>query len=64
MAHPVYNPGDREKSPLADASASVRADLVNGGQDTRITLRDGSIIVLKGVTRVEAVLLAVVQRPS
>jgi hypothetical protein len=35
--------------------ASARADLVNSGQDTLITLRDGSTIMLKGVTRIEAV---------
>jgi|HubBroStandDraft_6_1064221.scaffolds.fasta_scaffold279530_2 hypothetical protein len=33
----------------------ARTSLVNGGQDTLITLLDGSTIVLKGVTRIDAV---------
>ena len=35
-----------------------RARLVNRGQDTQITLRDGSKIVLKGVVHVDAVFVA------
>jgi hypothetical protein len=33
----------------------ARTSLVNGGQDTQITLLDGSTILLKGVTRLDAV---------
>ena len=33
----------------------ARAKLVNSGHDTEITLSDGSIIVFKGITHVEAV---------
>jgi hypothetical protein len=33
----------------------ARTSLVNSGQDTQITLLDGSIIVLKGVTQIAAV---------
>lgn len=33
----------------------ARTSLVNSGQDTQIMLLDGSTIVLKGVTRVDAV---------
>jgi hypothetical protein len=33
----------------------ARTSLVNSGQDTLITLLDGSTIVLKGVTRIDAV---------
>jgi hypothetical protein len=33
----------------------ARTCLVNSGQDTLITLFDGSTIVLKGVTRIDAV---------
>lgn len=38
------------------ASGLVRASLVNCGQDTQLTFRDGSTLVLKGVTRLDAVL--------
>jgi len=44
--------------PEALLSTAARADLVNSGQDTRITFRDGSTIVLKGVTQIEAVFSA------
>ena len=40
---------------LTDRQKPARADIVNRGQDTKITLGDGSTIVLKGVTHVEAV---------
>ncbi len=43
---------------VARAAGTVRASLVNGGQDTELTFRDGSTIVLKGVTRLDAVLPA------
>ena len=33
----------------------AQTKLVNSGQDTQITLLDGSTIVLKGVTRIDAV---------
>ena len=33
----------------------ARTKLVNRGQDTQITLLDGSTILLKGVTRIDAV---------
>jgi hypothetical protein len=33
----------------------ARACLINEGQDTQLTFGDGSTIVLKGVTRVDAV---------
>jgi hypothetical protein len=49
--------GDRRRAPSADKSGPVHADLVNSGQDTRLTLHDGSTIVLKGVTQLEAVFL-------
>jgi hypothetical protein len=49
-------------SPFIDRSStesgrdwlSARVTLVNDGQDTEIRLGDGSTIVFKGVTRVEA----------
>lgn len=47
---------DHQKSALGDNLGSARADLVNSGRDTQITLSDGSTIVLKGVTHIEAVL--------
>jgi hypothetical protein len=47
--HPIreksISPGQRR------SAAPTRAELVNCGQDTRITLADGSTIVLKGITR-------------
>lgn len=55
MVNATHDPATRAKSPLAAGSASARTDLVNFGQDTRITLGDGSTIVLKGVTQPEAV---------
>lgn len=55
MVNAVDKPDDRKKSGSAGDAAPARADLVNSGQDTRITLRDGSTIVLKGVTQVDAV---------
>ena len=33
----------------------ARAELINSGHDTRITLSDGSTIVFKGVTHVDAI---------
>lgn len=56
MVNAAHDTGDRcKKSPPADYSAEARADLVNSGRDTQITLPDGSTIVLKGVTRLDAV---------
>ncbi len=49
-------------SGITDYRQLAWASLVNSGQDTQITLHDGSIIVLKGVTRVEAVFPANVFR--
>ena len=65
MVNAADKPGDRKKSRDAGNGAPARADLVNSGQDTRITLRDGSTIVLKGVTQIDAVFsLDCVQRGS
>jgi hypothetical protein len=57
MVNTARKSRDRGRSPSADKSDRVHADLVNSGQDTRITLHDGSTIVLKGVTQLEAVFL-------
>jgi hypothetical protein len=35
---------------------AVRASLVNGGEDTELTFRDGSTIVLKRITRLDVLL--------
>ena len=37
-------------------SGAVQAGLVNCGQDTKLLLRDGSTILLKGISRLDAVL--------
>jgi hypothetical protein len=37
-------------------SGTVQASLVNRGQDTQLLFHDGSTILLKGVSRVDAVL--------
>jgi hypothetical protein len=37
-------------------SGAVQASLVNCGQDTKLLLRDGSTILLKGISRLDAVL--------
>jgi hypothetical protein len=61
----VKNSGN-EPRPLPERSTSTdrhaarraRSCLVNSGQDTQITLHDGSTIVLKGITRLAAVFSA------
>ncbi|HTW51958.1 MAG TPA: hypothetical protein VME45_08705 [Stellaceae bacterium] len=58
MASAARKLGDRGELTSGDKSGPVRADLVNSGRDTRITLSDGSTIVLKGVTQLEAVFFA------
>jgi hypothetical protein len=37
-------------------SGTVHASLVNCGQDTKLLLRDGSTILLKGISRLDALL--------
>jgi hypothetical protein len=64
MVNIVRKSGDRRRLPSADNPGRVQADLVNSGQDTRITLRDGSTIVLKGVTHIEAVFSAGAATPE
>jgi len=51
MVNVAHDPANAEADP---GSAAARARLVNSGQDTKITFRDGSTIVLKGVRQVEA----------
>ena len=45
-----------ESAVLADTSRLTRTSLVNRGRDTKLTFQDGSIIVLKGVKQIGAVL--------
>ncbi len=40
----------------ASAAAVPRSRLINSGRDTKVTFRDGSTIVLKGVMHVEVFL--------
>jgi hypothetical protein len=51
MVNVAHDSADAETDP---GLAAARARLVNSGQDTKITFRDGSTIVLKGVTQVRA----------
>ena len=55
---------DRRRLASADNPGRVQADLVNSGQDTRITFRDGSTIVLKAVTHIEAVFSGAAAAPE
>jgi hypothetical protein len=54
--HALFTPGER--AALADPKQLARTSLVNHGQDTKLTFHDGSIIVLKGVQKIGAVLSA------
>ena len=45
-------------------SGAVQASLVNCGQDTKLLLRDGSTILLKGINRLDAVLLNGASEPT
>jgi hypothetical protein len=55
-AHSLLVP--RQYIARSDTRQLDRTSLVNGGQDTKLTFGDGSIIVLKGVTRIGAILSA------
>jgi hypothetical protein len=55
-AHTLFTPGERAAP--ADPKQLARTSLVNHGQDTKLTFRDGSVIVLKGVKQIGAVLSA------
>lgn len=54
MVNGRSEPVTAEDALLADTTAS----LVNCGQDTQFTFRDGSTLILKGVTHPEAVFAA------
>jgi len=56
-AHTIFTPGERAAA-LADPRQLARTSRVNHGQDTKLTFGDGSIIVLKGVKEIGAVLSA------
>jgi hypothetical protein len=47
---------DKQATFGGSESAAPRSRLINSGRDTKITFRDGSTIVLKGVMRVEVFL--------
>jgi hypothetical protein len=51
MVSGAHDPAKTGADPDAGAA---RTRLINSGQDTKITFRDGSTIVLKGVTQIEA----------
>jgi hypothetical protein len=64
LPYPIMASGFEEPRPIREgrlsagfrtAAAHVRTRLVNDGQDTQITLGDGSTILLKGITRLDAV---------
>jgi hypothetical protein len=51
------NPNVRRADAVPDLlSGAVQASLVNCGQDTKLLLRDGSTILLKGISRLDGVL--------
>jgi hypothetical protein len=54
--HTLFTPG--ESAAPADPKQLARTSLVNHGQDTKLTFHDGSIIVLKGVKQIRAVVAA------
>jgi hypothetical protein len=56
VVHALFTPGERAAQ--ADPEQLARTSLVNHGQDTKLTFRDGSIIVFKGVRRIGVVLSA------
>jgi hypothetical protein len=60
-AHSLFIPG--EHAAPADPKQLARTSLVNHGRDTELTFRDGSIIVLKGVRQIDAVLAALSDPP-
>lgn len=51
--HPIAS-GKYPASAGIGAEGRAHASLVNRGQDTKITLSDGSIILMKGVRQVDA----------
>lgn len=53
----MVNPNVRRADAVPDLlSGAVQASLVNCGQDTKLLLRDGSTILLKGISRLDGVL--------
>jgi hypothetical protein len=60
--HGIFISGERAKP--ADLRQLARTSLVNHGQDTKFTFRDGSTIVLKGVRQIDAVFAATGGSPS
>ena len=44
-----------EHAPAVDNRQLAGTSLVNHGRDTKLTFSDGSTLVLKGVTRIDAV---------
>ena len=54
----MVNPNVRRADAVSDLlSGAVQTSLVNCGQDTKLLLRDGSTILLKGISRLDGVLL-------
>ena len=53
----MVDPNVRRVDAVLDLlSGPVQASLVNCGQDTKLLLRDGSTILLKGISRLDGVL--------
>jgi len=55
MVNDADKPVSKGHAGIPNERRLARTSLVNSGQDTQLTLRDGSTIVLKGVTRLDAV---------
>jgi hypothetical protein len=64
MVNASRNPENTGIVTLMGSRAPSLARLVNHGQDTQISLPDGSTIVLKGVREVAAVLVAADSNPE
>lgn len=53
----MVDPNVRRADAIPDLlSGAVQASLVNSGQDTKLVLRDGSTVLLKGISRLDGVL--------
>jgi hypothetical protein len=44
-----------ERAPAPDSHQLAYTRLVNHGRDTKLTFHDGSVLVVKGVTEIDAV---------
>ena len=55
MVNAVHNLTPGEPANSAAPRLPVQTSVINYGRDTKLTFHDGSVLVLRGVSRVEAV---------